>query len=264
VNGSQFIIGLVLALGIAAAGYLAGALSKGGALAAVVVGAITFGIGGLLPAILLITFFVSSSALSRIGGVRKREVSKAFAKGGRRDHGQVIANGGLAAILSAMYGVTGEKIWLAGLAGALAAVNADTWSTELGVLARRWPRMITNGVQVEPGTSGGVTLVGTLAALVGAFVIGAIVGIGIGELGSGLAVTCGGFCGAVADSLLGASVQAMYYCPACEKLTERHPYHTCNTATAYRRGWRWLSNDGVNFIASFVGAMIASLIWWVV
>jgi uncharacterized protein (TIGR00297 family) len=261
-NWLQLILGLFLAMGIAAAGNLAGALSKSGAWAAVVVGAITFGVGGFLPAVLLITFFVSSSVLSRVGGIRKREVAQAFAKGGKRDYGQVIANGGLAAILAALYGLTNQKIWLAGLAGALAAVNADTWSTELGVLARHWPRMITNGQRVEPGTSGAITLEGTAAALGGAMTIGIITGIGGGGFRFGSLVVIGGFMGAVVDSVLGASVQAIYYCPVCDKQTEHHPYHSCNTATRYDRGWRWLSNDGVNFVASLVGAMLPLMIWW--
>jgi uncharacterized protein (TIGR00297 family) len=260
-NWIQLVIGLVLASGIALVGYLARALSRSGAWAAVVVGTITFGVGGLLPAMLLVVFFVSSSSLSRIGRIRKQEVSKAFAKGGQRDYGQVIANGGVAAILAALYGVTDQKIWLAGLAGALAAVNADTWSTELGVLARHWPRMITSGMRVEPGTSGGITLEGTLAALGGAITIGIIAGIGAGELMLASIVIVGGFLGAMVDSLLGASVQAIYYCPVCQKQTERHPYHSCDTATQYDRGWRWLSNDGVNFIASLVGALLPVIIW---
>ena len=56
--------------------------------------------------------------------------------------------------------------------GALATVNADTWATELGVLARSRPRLMTNGQTVPVGTSGGVTAEGTLAALAGALFIG--------------------------------------------------------------------------------------------
>src|SRR4030067_642568 len=56
--------------------------------------------------------------------------------------------------------------------GALAAVNADTWATEVGVLARRCPWRLTDGRQVEPGTSGAVTLEGLMASIAGAAVIG--------------------------------------------------------------------------------------------
>jgi uncharacterized protein (TIGR00297 family) len=264
VNGLQLIIGCLIAVAIAAVGYFMGSLSKSGAMSAVVVGAVTFGFGGFLPAVLLVTFFVSSSALSRVGGFRKREVAEAFAKGGNRDAGQVFANGGLAALLASLFGVTENGIWLVGLAGALAAVNADTWSTELGVLASGWPRLITNGSRVEPGTSGGVTLEGTLAALGGAMAIAILAGIGSGELQLGIAVVIGGFCGAILDSLLGASVQAIYFCPSCNKQTERHPYHSCNSFTNHVRGWKWLSNDGVNFIASVIGTAVAISLWYLI
>jgi uncharacterized protein (TIGR00297 family) len=223
---------------------------------------VTFGLGGWLAAILLITFFVSSSVLSRIGKEVKGKVATEFAKGGQRDHGQVFANGGLAALFAALFGLSGQVVWIAGLAGALAAVNSDTWSTELGVLAKRWPRMITNGSRVEPGTSGGVTLEGTLAAMGGSTTIGIIALLGVREIKLGVAVAIAGFLGSIVDSLLGASVQAIYHCPSCNKQTEHHPLHTCGKTTKLVRGWAWLSNDLVNFAASVVGASIAIFLWW--
>ena len=61
------------------------------------------------------------------------------------------------------------------------------------------------------------------------------------------------------DSLLGATVQAMYYCPACEKETERR-IHNCGTRTRPMRGVTWLNNDVVNFIATFFGGLLAMAI----
>jgi uncharacterized protein (TIGR00297 family) len=216
----------------------------------------TFGFGGLLPAVLLLTFFISSSLLSRVGAARKVAVAAAFDKGGERDAGQVLANGGLAAAASLAYGLTRDARWLAAIAGALAAVNADTWATELGVLARGWPRRLTDGRLVEPGTSGAASVEGLLAAIGGAALIGLPAGAAAGTP-LGAAATAGGFFGSLADSLLGATVQAIYWCPACGKETERHPTHTCGTATRRLRGWPWLRNDGVNLAASIVGAAIA-------
>jgi uncharacterized protein (TIGR00297 family) len=157
----QIVIGFSVATLIAIGAYGGKALSPSGALATVIVGTLTFGWGGLTPAILLVLFFVSSTALTRYRRGRKTTLSPGFSKGGRRDYGQVLANGTLAAVCSLMFGVQGDEVWLAGIVGALAAVTADTWGTELGVLSNRTPRLLTTGAHVPPGTSGGVTLPGS-------------------------------------------------------------------------------------------------------
>jgi uncharacterized protein (TIGR00297 family) len=253
--------GAVLAVVVAFAAYAAGSLSRSGAWAAVAVGTLTFGVGGVLPAVLLLLFFFSSSGLSRVGGVRKRTVAAAFSKGGRRDHGQVLANGALAALLSVGFGLTGGPLWLAGLAGALAAVNADTWATELGVLARQDPRRITTGERVPAGTSGAISLPGVLAALGGALCIGLPAGLALGQPVLAGVLGIAGLAGSLFDSLLGATLQGIYFCPACGKETERHPTHGCGSPTKPLRGWRWLDNDGVNFAASMVGALVGAGVW---
>lgn len=260
-NTWQWLIGFGLGLAIALLAYAARALSRTGAIAAAVVGGITFGAGGVVPGVLLILFFVSSSSLSRVGGRRKRDLHTAFAKGGRRDHIQVLANGFIAAVLALLFGLSRSPLWLAGLAGALAASNSDTWSTELGVLSRTPPRLITNWKRVMPGTSGGVTGLGSLAALAGSALIGIVGGVMSSDHWLALAASCAGFMGAMFDSLLGASVQSIYFCPSCDRETERHPEHSCGAETQHLRGWRWLNNDGVNFAASLLGAAVAMGIW---
>ncbi len=256
----QLALGAALAVAIAAAAYRLGSLSASGAAGAVLVGTLTFGIGGWVPAILLSLFFVSSSGLSRVGHSRKTGAAATFSKGSRRDIGQVMANGGLASALSIGYGLTREPFWLVGLAGALAAVNADTWATELGILSRVRPRLITTGASVDPGTSGGVSLQGTLAAAAGSAVIGATAGLLTGDWFMAAAAWAGGLAGSLFDSLLGATIQAMFWCPACLKETERHPLHACGAHTQPVRGWHWLGNDAVNFAASLFGAGAALLI----
>ena len=240
------------------------ALSRSGALAAALTGGLIFGLGGLAWAVLLLAFFISSSLLSRLFARRKQALSEKFSKGSRRDWGQVTANGGLGALLALAHMLfPGETWpWLA-FAGAMAAVNADTWATELGVLNPTLPRLITSGKVVERGTSGAVSLWGSLAALGGAGLIALLAGLfSSGEAGTILAAaTLGGLCGSFFDSLLGATVQAIYWCPACGKETERHPRHTCGTETTHYRGWRWLDNDWVNALASLVGALVALVLW---
>lgn len=261
-NGPQLASGFFLALAVAGLAFLASSLSISGALAAIGVGTLTFGVGGMVPAVLLLLFFISSSALSRAGGNRKRAFAAAFSKGGRRDYAQVLANGALAAAFAALYGLTSRAGWLAALAGALAAVNADTWATEIGVLAGRRPRLILGGAEVEAGASGAVSGVGVAAAAGGAALIAVAAGGFVGDGRMILAAIVGGMGGALFDSLLGASVQAIYHCPACDKETERHPRHTCGEATSLVRGWTWLGNDVVNFAASAAGAALSVLLWY--
>src|SRR5689334_24571705 len=169
----QLIIGFILAAFVAYFAYRAHSLDKSGAFAAMFVGTIIFGIGGWQWAVLLLTFFITSSGLSRAFKKRKQGLNEKFSKGNERDAGQVFGNGGLATFFAALHAFYPESLfpWI-GFAASLAAVNADTWATELGVLNPTAPRMITDlRKRVEKGTSGGVSLFGTLASLLGALAI---------------------------------------------------------------------------------------------
>ncbi len=261
----QIAIGFLLAILIAVAAWRVRSLSVSGAIAAVITGGLIFGLGGMPWAVLLLLFFITSSALSSLFKKRKASLAEKYSKGDRRDWGQVMANGALGAVLAIGYYIPPhhEWLWLA-FAGAMAAVNADTWSTELGVLSPIMPRMITNGKQVERGTSGGVTLAGTLAALGGSALI-AIAAV-ITKPGQGWAamtgiILTGGLAGALIDSVLGATIQAIYWCPVCSKETERHPTHTCGSPTHQVRGWAWVNNDVVNLVCSAAGAVVAAGLW---
>ena len=261
----QLPIGFLIAAVIAYAAYRAKSLNRSGAMAAVVVGTVIFGIGGWQWAVLLLTFFISSSVLTRAFKKHKSDLSEKFSKGGQRDAGQVFGNGGLATLFAGLtfFYPDDPRLWL-GFAAALAASNADTWATELGVLNPHPPRLITHPTRVvEKGTSGGISLVGTLAALAGAGLIGSLAGFlnpsGISWT-TALLVTLAGLLGSLFDSLLGATVQAIYRCPSCEKETEQHPNHSCGTLTIQTRGWKWLDNDWVNFGCGAFGAMVALLL----
>ena len=258
---TQLALGLVLGVIVALGARRASMLTTGGAIAAAAVGALTFGVGGWAPAILLLTFFVSSSLLSRQGSERKQTLALRSAKGGRRDEWQVLANGAVPALLAVGFGLTHEDLWLVGVAGALAASNADTWATEVGVLARTPPRMITNLRPVEAGTSGAISLLGSLAALAGALLIGLVGSPFVRNTALLYIAGAGGLLASLLDSLLGATVQAQYVCANCDHLTERHPTHTCGTATVLVSGWPWLGNDPVNLAASIAGAALTTLLW---
>ena len=268
---AQWLTGILIAVGISLGGWKARALSGRGALAAVLLGVLVFGGGGLAWAFVMVLFFVSSSLLSRLNfgaAERKSQTVDDFSKGSRRDAWQVAANGGvagLAALLHLLYPQAAWP-WLAYCAS-LAAANADTWATELGVLSRRLPLTITSLQPVERGTSGAVSMAGTLASLAGAALIGAA---GALLWGGRLAlemslwrhltilgvIALAGLGGSLLDSLLGATLQAIYHCPQCDRQTERHPRHRCGAATTRVRGLPWLDNDRVNLAATLFAPLL--------
>ncbi|MBC7877775.1 MAG: DUF92 domain-containing protein [Anaerolineales bacterium] len=258
----QLLLGFFLAITIAYLAYRVHSLNKSGAYAAAFTGTIIFGIGGWQWAILLLTFFITSSALSRAFKKRKQGLDEKFSKGSERDAGQVFGNGGVAALFATLHFFFPNETWpWLGFAASLAAVNADTWATELGVLNPNPPRIITNLKKVvEKGTSGGISLIGTLASLAGSALIAFIASLLTDNWSLFLLITFSGLAGSLFDSFIGATVQAMYFCPKDNKETEQHPLHTCGTQTVHIRGWTWLNNDWVNFACSAFGVLTYLLI----
>ena len=261
----QILLGFILSILASYLAYRVHSLNKSGALAAVVVGTIVFGLGGWQWAALLLAFFITSSGLSRLFKKRKQGLDEKFSKGHERDAGQVFGNGGLATAFVLVHAVYPESnVGWVGFAASLAAVNADTWATELGVLNPHPPRLITKIKQVvEKGTSGGISTIGTLASLAGSALIGLLAASlypAPDTVKVFLILTLSGFAGSLFDSLLGATVQAMYSCPTDKKQTEKHPHHTCGTQTVHIRGWKRLNNDWVNFACGAFGAVSALVI----
>jgi len=260
----QLILGFLFAALIAFGALRTRSLTLSGAWGALLVGTAIFGLGGWRWAVLLLAFFISSSALTRAFAKQKASLNEKFDKGGQRDLGQVLANGGIASVFAGLNFLFPHATWTwIAFSASLAAVNADTWATELGVLNPTMPRMITNGRPVERGTSGGISVYGTLAALGGAVLIAILAGL-VSPVGNFWMVTgvavLGGLLGSLFDSLLGATVQAIYNCPQCNKETEKHPLHTCGTPTVQIRGWKWLNNVLVNLGCAVVGGLIGSVL----
>lgn len=249
----QTLLGVTLAAIVAWFALHARGLSRGGALAAFGVGAIVFGSGGWRAAAVLFAFFIPSTLLSRVGVARKSAISGQ--REGPRSGWQVLANGGVAAVCALVGSRAGAPFAVA-FAGAFAAASADTWGTELGTLSPTAPVSILTLRPLPAGRSGGVTPLGMAATLAGSLCVAITAAlVGLAPLWS---VALGGLAGALLDSVLGASLQELRWCPVCFVECETRG-HDCGTPTSLRRGVTWLGNDGVNFAATICGAIVASL-----
>ncbi len=243
---------VALAAGFALAGRAIGWLTPSGTIAAALVGAAIFAGGGLPGAVLLALLFVSGSALTYRFGASRAELPTSQRHG--RTGRQVLANGVWAAA-GALLVTVGHAGW-AVMAGALATAQADTWATEIGARATRPTRLITSGRPVTPGTSGGVTALGTAGGLLGAAVMGGVAVLLGFPPATALAAVAGGILGMLVDSVLGATLQGVYYCDRCAVQTE-WAVHRCGERARPVRGLRWLGNDGVNLVATGLGAAAA-------
>ncbi|REE82713.1 uncharacterized protein (TIGR00297 family) [Paenibacillus taihuensis] len=268
----RVLVGLIGSLIAAGCAYRLRSLSASGAWSAVVMGTCYVAFGGPFWFGTLIAFFISSSSLSKWKRrhKKKEQAEAKYAKSGRRDWLQVWANGGLGLLLCAGHALWPHSGWTFAFVGVMAAVNADTWATEIGALSAASPRSILTGRRVSAGTSGGVTPLGSGAALAGAAFIGAVATLLAGAspapegaaAGGAVALLAAaavaGTAGAFADSLLGATVQAMYRCRVCGSETERAEH--CGVAAERVRGFAGMTNDAVNLASSALAGLLAWLI----
>lgn len=256
----QLLVGAAVAAIISALATRARLLSRTGAIAATVMGAIAVG-AGWSWGVLLVVFFAFTSAVSAYGAERKRALTRGvIAKGATRDAVQVLSNGGVFAAAAVLWLWTADPVWMAAAAGAIAAAAADSWATEIGVAVGGEPRSIISGKRIPRGTSGGVTVAGTLGALAGATVVASTMLIIDWPLLAAPVAFLAGVFGMTLDSVLGATLQARRLCPACGAETEQKVHH-CGARTRVIRGAPWMDNDAVNALATLTGAVLAGLLF---
>lgn len=181
-------------------------------------------------------------------------IEEKHAKGSQRDFQQVLANGGMAAIISVLYGVFQVESLLIAFCVFIATSNSDTWASEIGSLSKNRPYSVRSFSVVEKGTSGAVSLLGTMAAIMGALIIAfssyVIFHLELYEL---WVIFLFGFIGNVIDTFLGAYVQALYRCSVCGVETEKTVH--CHRGTTLIRGGKFFNNDFVNFVSGFAPAI---------
>ena len=248
---------LAIALAISLVARRARSLNDSGTVAATVVGTLAL-LAGWRWGLLLLLYFASSSALSRIGAATKEQrTAGVIEKGGTRDALQVFANGGvfaLAAALAAFF--PHDDHWLALGAGALAASASDTWATEIGTLLGGKPRSILGFGPIPVGMSGGVTIAGTIAALTGTLFVAVATALLSWPVRVAIAAAIGGIAGSTLDTVLGASLQGRRWCDTCDCASERD-IHNCGAPTRRAGGIAWLTNDAVNLTCGLMGGLVA-------
>jgi len=241
-----------------------GMLTTGGALVAAALGSAA-ALAGLDWMLLLLGFFLTSVLLGRFGRDEKqRRSASVIEKQGPRDAAQVLANGGIFGLgaVAAAGGNTGDTVAAVALGG-LAAAMADTWGTEIGMLSRRPPRSVLTWGPLQPGMSGGVSLLGLAATAGGAVLFGTAALLLRWHPAVAVAAILGGITGAMADSVLGATLQHRRRSSRTGRLTERDA-DLDGTPTVHAGGLSWLNNDGVNFAATLIGAGVAFQIHFLV
>jgi len=265
-DAAPLVVAVVASLLVAVAAWRLGGLTKSGAAAATLVGAcallVSVGVGTFL-----VCWFALATVLSRIGKQRKTQRLRGIVeKGGQRDARQVLANGGVFCLVLFGVLVSGAGcdlttrcgyLMLVAAAGSLAAAGADTWATEIGTMLGGRPYAVRTGERVPAGTSGAVTLPGSLAMVVGAFtlaVLAALCTVIPFEVRSVAAVAIGGTLGSVADTVIGAWFQERRRCPSCATLTEQL-VHECGATTVRYSGVAGMNNDAVNAGCALVGAL---------
>ncbi len=242
---------------VALAAWRVGSLSAGGAIAATAVGSAA-AMAGWPWGAFLVGWFVTATAASRAGrAVKEAATGDVVAKGGRRDHWQVLANGSVFAGCALLAHVDPAWTSVATVAGASALVSAgaDTLATETGTWWGGRPWSLRTFSPAAVGTSGAVSAAGTAGMIVSAVLLALLARlVGLIETPHLPLVTVAGVAGAIADTGIGAWWQARRWCPTCTKDTEQ-TVHRCGTATTPSGGLAWLDNDAVNFLCTAVGAV---------
>ena len=230
---------VALAVGVTVAfGYVSYYLetaSVPGMLTGVLLGLLTIVLGGLEWFAVLIAFYGIGGLSTKFKYEEKAERGVAEDNEGARGSGNVLGNSAVAlaavvgyAAVEPGYVPLAAEVYLFAFVGSLATAMSDTLSSEIGAVYDN-PRLVTTGARVDPGTDGAITWQGELAGFVGAALVAGVAYAlfpAVDGAGAGV-VFVAGVAGMTADSILGATVEDDF-----------------------------VGNQGVNFLATLVGALV--------
>ncbi len=206
----------------------------------------------------LLFFFFSGSFLSQWKKDLKTELTHWQEVSGRNVF-QVFANASIALLPAFFYNQTHELYWLYCYMAAIAAMTADTWASELGMVGKSSAYSILSFKPVAHGLSGAVSARGLLMAVAGGLIVPVFLRLVYPSV-SWLVIVLIGFSawlGQIVDSILGATIQARYICPVCNHPVEFSKH--CHQQTSLSQGWRFINNHWVNFISSCAAMLIFAI-----
>ncbi len=202
---------------------------ESGLMSATLIGLITIVYTDIRYFIVLLTFYILGSAITKYKYNLKLERGIAEQSGGARGFANVFSNSLPALFFAMNYGVFKSEIFVLAFVASISTALGDTMASEVGKTADR-VYLITNFKRVEPGTSGGVSLIGEISALIGCFVV-SLIAFALGLIGieGMITATILGFIGVHVDSVLGATLEKKGY----------------------------INNAGVNFFATLFSGLLA-------
>ena len=202
----RIIIAVVLSFILVTIAFFMNWLSLDGARSAFTFGLISYGLGGIPGAALILTFFISSSLLSKDLISEDTLTETKF----RRDGMQVWSNGFWFSLWIVIGFLFESPVFMIAAASSIAFATSDTWASEIGghrVKGKTY--LISSFSSVKPGTDGGVSVAGTLASFDGPLLIAVVFWLTNLEMNffTVLMIAIAGLTGSFVDSWLGAKIQ---------------------------------------------------------
>lgn len=254
----QIIIGTAFGMCIGGSSWKAKFLSPSGAVATFLLAVIIFGMGGWKWAAPILFFFFISSLLSKLGKKGKEEYELLYKKSSVRDYEQVAANGGIGGFLIILHIVFPSYDFYPLYVGSIAAVTADTWGSEIGLLRKTKTYSLTSWNRVEQGSNGGVSFIGFIGGCLGSSLLSALAYIWVQNLKVSVFIALSGVLGSAVDSILGGTLQAAFKCTNCKKITEKKIH--CGLPANHTGGFIWIDNEIVNYCCALTGCLIMALL----
>ena len=219
-----------------------------------VVGTAVF--GGLEAVVMVFVLYIIAALVSAISTKKFNQITKQVKAKTIRKSKQILANSSVAFVLTIIYFITKETIFLFASFAVLAEEFADSLASDIGRLSKQHPIDILKFKKVKPGISGGISLLGVISALIASFVATSIpFAFFITEWKALLVVLGVSFVGMFIDSILGSSLQVLYRCPVCGEQTEK-PIH-CNVTAEQIKGCKVIDNSMVNLLTGVLTGGLA-------